>query len=205
LIFSGYKFFTSAGAFLYGKEELLKKLRVYDLFGHSVPYGTMDIAKFASIKAVVEYLVWLSHQVNDTYKGSFQQYSGRIRSLKVAMDAVEKYERELSKAMLLGSDETPGLTEMRHVEVYGITDVDRLDQRDPAFAFKVRGMEDIDVAKYLWDKHNVALRFGDLWNRSTRVFGVSSMLRASLTHYNTVEEIYTFLKGLNEIGKKLSY
>jgi len=201
LVFSGYKFFTSAGAFLYGKEDLLERLEPYGLFGRSVPYGTMDQAKFASIKAVVEYLVWLSHQVSDIYKNTLQQYSGRVRSLKVAMDAIEKYERELSRAMLAGSDGVPGLLEMPHVKVYGVTDLDRLDEREPVFAFKVRNMEDIDVARYLWEKHSVALRVGNLWNRSTKVFGVPTVLRASLIHYNTTEEICTFLKGLNELVK----
>lgn len=201
LVFSGYKFFTSAGAFVYGKGDLLKKLRIYGLFGHSVPYGTMDQAKFASIKAVVEYLAWLSHQVGDMYRNALTQYSGRVRSLKVAMMAVEKYEKDLSKVMLAGSNEIPGLAKMPHVKVYGITDVNRLDERDPAFAFKVHNMEDIHVARYLWENHSVALRFGDLWNRATRVFGVPSMLRASIVHYNTVEEVYAFLKGLKELAK----
>jgi len=200
-VFSGYKFFTSAGGFIYGKADLLKTLKIYGLFGHSVPYGTLDQAKFASIDAVLEYLVWLSHQVDDTYRNSFTQYSGRARSAKVAMDAIEKYEKELSRAMLVGSDEVPGLTKMPHVKVYGITDVNRLDERDPAFAFKVHNMEDIEVARYLWEKHSVALRFGDLWNRATKVFGVPTVIRASLVHYNTVEEVYTFLKGLNELAK----
>jgi len=201
LVFSGYKFFMSAGAFMYGKEGFLKKLNPYDFFGCSIPYGTLDQAKFASIIAVVEYLVWLSRQVGDLYKNAFKQYSGRVRSLKVAMGAIEKYEKELSRAMLAGSDEVPGLAHMPHVKVYGIKDTKRLDERDPAFAFKVSKMKDIDVARCLWEKHSVALRLGDLWNRGIKVFGVPTVLRASLVHYNTAEEVCTFLKGLNELAK----
>jgi len=62
-------------------------------------------------------------------------------------------------------------------------------------------MNDIDVAKHLWDKHNVALRFGDLWNMSTKLYKVSTMVRASLVHYNTEDEVCSFLKGLNELAK----
>jgi len=202
LVFTGYKIFTSAGAFIYGKKGLFKKLKIYDLFGHGLPYGTLDQAKFASIEAVVQYLVWLSHQVSDTHKNAFKEYSGRVRNVKIAMDAIEKYERELSRAMLAGNDEVPGLAKMPHVTVYGIADVKRLDERDPAFAFKVRNMKDYDVAKYLWEKHNVAVRLGDLWNKAVKTLGVQTAVRASLVHYNTVEEVYAFLKGLNELGKK---
>ena len=121
--------------------------------------------------------------------------------MKVAMGAIEKYEKELSRAMLAGSDEVPGLAHMPHVKVYGIKDTKRLDERDPAFAFKVSKMKDIDVARCLWEKHSVALRLGDLWNRGIKVFGVPTVLRASLVHYNTAEEVCTFLKGLNELAK----
>jgi cysteine desulfurase/selenocysteine lyase len=200
-IFSGYKFFTSAGGFIYGKGDSFKTMRFYDLFGYGSPYGTLDQAKFASIKAVVDYLVWLSHKIDVPGKSTFSKYSGRTRSCKIAMNAIEEYEKELSRTMLEGSAKIPGLANMRHVKLYGIKNAKRVDERDPAFAFKVDGMNDIDVAKYLWDKHNVALRFGDLWNMSTKLYKVSTMVRASLVHYNTENEVYSFLKGLNELAK----
>ncbi len=200
-IFSGYKFFTSAGGFIYGKGDLFKTLRFYGLFGYGTPYGTLDQAKFASIKAVVDYLVWLSHKIDGAPKSSFSKYSGRVRACKIAMDAIEKHEKELSRTMMEGSGKIPGLAKMRHVKLYGIKDAKRIDERDPAFAFKVDGMKDIDVARYLWDKHNVALRFGDLWNMSTKLYDVPTMVRASLVHYNTEQEICAFLKGLNELAR----
>ena len=200
-IFSGYKFFTSAGGFIYGKGDLFKTLRFYGLFGYGTPYGTLDQAKFASIKAVVDYLVWLSHKIDGAPKSSFSKYSGRARACKIAMDAIEKHEKELSRTMMEGSGKITGLAKMRHVKLYGIKDAKRIDERDPAFAFKVDGMKDVDVARYMWDKHNVALRFGDLWNMSTKLYDVPTMVRASLVHYNTEQEICAFLKGLNELAR----
>ncbi len=200
-IFSGYKFFTSAGGFIYGRKDLFKTLKFYGLFGYGTPYGTLDQAKFASIKAVVDYLVWLSHEIDGTRRNSFSKYSGRARSCKVAMDAIEEYERELSKLMLVGSGRTLGLSKMPNVKLYGIKDPKSVDERDPAFAFKVEGMKDIDVARYLWDKHDIAVRFGDLWNMSTKLYKVPTMVRASLVHYNTKQEILSFLKALGELAK----
>ena len=200
-IFSGYKFFTSAGGFIYGKGDLFKKLRFYGLFGYGTPYGTLDQAKFASIKAVVDYIVWLSHKIEGTPKGSFSKYSGRKRACKIALAAIEEYEKELSRLMLEGSGKVPGMTKMPHVKLFGIKDAKRVGERDPAFAFKINWMKDIDAAKYLWDKHNVALRFGDLWNMSTKLYDVPTMVRASLVHYNTKQEVLAFLKGLKEMAK----
>jgi selenocysteine lyase/cysteine desulfurase len=200
-IFSGYKFFTSAGGFIYGKGNLFKKLKFYGLFGYGTPYGTLDQAKFASIKAVVDYLVWLSHKVEGKSRNTYSKYTGRKRACKIALDAIEKHEAELSRTMLEGSGKTPGLAKMRHIKLFGIRDAKRVFERDPAFAFTVDGMKEIDVARYLWDKHNVALRFGDLWNMSTKFYKVPTMVRASLVHYNTRQEVLEFLKGVNELAK----
>ena len=200
-VFSGYKFFTSAGGFIYGKGDLFKTLRFYGLFGYGTPYGTLDQAKFASIRAVVDYLVWLSHQFAGRPRGNYAKYTGRARACKIALTAIEEYEQELSKLMLDGTVKVPGMSKMSHVELYGIKDSKRVDKRDPAFAFKVKGTKDIDVARYLWDRHNIALRFGDLWNMSTKLYKIPTMVRASLVHYNTKQEVLAFLKGLNEMAK----
>ena len=145
--------------------------------------------------------MWLSHKAHGLAEGDVTKYTGRARDCKTAMNVIERYERELSKVMLEGSGRILGLAKMPHVTLYGIGDAKRVDERDPAFAFKVSGHEDIDVAKYLWDKHNVALRFGDLWNMSTKLYNVPTMIRASLVHYNTEQEVLLFLQGLNELAK----
>jgi selenocysteine lyase/cysteine desulfurase len=40
-----------------------------------------------------------------------------------------------------------------------------------------------------------------LWNMSTKVYGVPTMVRASLVHYNTRSEVLAFLKGLGALAK----
>ena len=205
LVFSGYKFFNVRGSFLYGKEDLLSRLESYKIAPASKQppekweWGTQSQTAFAGMRAVIEYLVWLADQVGDTYENKFTSYSGRKRSLKVAMNAIEKYEMRLSKAMLIGSDENPGLAGMPDVEVYGITDQDRFEERNSVFAFKIHNMNDEDVDKQLWKKHRIALRTGDLWSKTPEDFGVKSMIRASLAHYNTVDEINTLLRALREL------
>lgn len=202
LVFSGYKFYNVRGSFLYGKEELLNSLESYKIAPASKQppekweWGTQSQTSFAGMLAVIEYLGWLADQVKDSYKNKFTDYSGRRRSLKVAMDAIEKHERELSKAMLIGSNENPGLANMPEIDVYGITDEARFAERDSAFAFKAHKVDDGELDRKLWKEHRISLRIGDLWSKAPEDYGVKSMIRASLVHYNTVEEIETFLKAL---------
>jgi cysteine desulfurase family protein (TIGR01976 family) len=205
LVFSGYKFFTSHGSFLYGKKEHLETLKPYkvepapDHPPNKFELGTRDQSKFAAIKAVIDYHVWIAEQVADQYNDQLINYSGRVRFLKVAMKAIEEYEKELSKAMLTGFDDTPGLTEIPGVKVYGLKDESRLDERDPTFAFKVEDVTDEEVVEKLWVKYGIAARAENYYSKVPEVYGVPSMIRVTLVHYNTLEEVCTFLKALNEI------
>ena len=205
LVFSGYKLFSSHGSFLYGKKDLLKMFKPYKVA--SAPeyppkkweWGTRDQSMFAAMRGVADHFVWLADQVQNHYEGSFAEYLGRRRSLKVAMDAVEKYETELARAVLAGFDEIKGLRDMPKVKVYGLTDLNRLKERDPTFAFKVENMSDSEVVGRLWTEGGIATRSEDFYSRAVEPYNQQTMIRISLVHYNTLEEIGVFLKTLNEI------
>jgi len=205
LVFSGYKLFSSHGSFLYGKKDLLKTFKPYKVASapEYAPYswelGTRDQSMFAAIGGVVDHFVWLADQVQDSYEGSFTEYVGRRRSLKVAMDAVEKYEVELARAVLAGFDDIKGLRDMPKVKVYGLADLNRLKERDPTFAFKVENISDDKVAGRLWTEGDIATRAEDFYSRALEPYNQQTMIRISLVHYNTLEEIGVFLKTLNEI------
>jgi len=205
LVFSGYKLFSSHGSFLYGKKDQLETLKPYKVAPapEYAPYkwewGTRDQAMFAAIRGVIDHFVWLSTQVHSQYEGSFTEYSGRKRSLKVAMDAIEKYEMELSKATLAGFGDVKGLKDMSKVKVYGLTDLNRLKERDPTFAFKVEGIPDDEVVSHLWTEGGIATRSEDFYSRALESYNQQAMIRISLVHYNTLEEIGVFLKTLNKI------
>ena len=106
LVFSGYKLFSAHGSFMYGKAKLLEKLAPYkvkpapDHSPHNWEWGTRDQAKFAAIAGVIDHHQWLAMQVEGEFKNECRHYSGRIRDLKIAMTAVERYEKELSKILL---------------------------------------------------------------------------------------------------------
>jgi selenocysteine lyase/cysteine desulfurase len=204
-VFSGYKLFGPHGSFLYGRKEAFESLEPYKVAPahENIPFkwewGTKDQAKFAAIRGVMDHLEWLADQVWDKYRGKLTEYSGRKRSLKVAMDAIEKYETELAKAVLVGFDGVKGLAALPQVKVYGLTDLNRLNERDPTFAFKVKNMPDNEVVARLWSEGAIASRAEDFYSRALKSYNQKTMIRISLVHHNTLEEVGTFLRTMNKI------
>jgi len=209
LVFSGYKLFSSHGSFLYGKHDHLETLSPYkvapapDHVPHKWEWGTRDQSKFAAMRGVVDHFVWLADHVHSEYRGRFTEYSGRKRSLKIALDAIETYGVELSNATLAGFDGITGLGEMTKVHVYGLTDLNRVTERDPTFAFKVKNMPDDQVVRRLWAEGGIATRAEDFYSRALETYNQHTMIRISLVHYNTLEEIGGFLKTLNTICESI--
>jgi len=204
LVFSGYKLFAPHGSFMYGRSEHLEGLKPYKVqpAHNTAPvkweWGTRDQAKFAAIKGSVDHLTWLGEQVRGQYAGRFSEYSGRRRTLKIAMDAIEKYELELSKAIASGVYGLKGLTELSRVRIYGLTDPKRFEERDPTFSFKVRNKPDSEVVSRLWSG-GIASRSEDFYSRALETYGEKAMIRISLVHHNTLDEVAQFLKIMNEV------
>jgi selenocysteine lyase/cysteine desulfurase len=210
LIFSMYKVFTPKYiCFMYGKLDLLEKLSCYSvernvtILPDKWELGSVDPSKFASTIATMEYFEWLSDQIKENYKGRYNNYSGRARSLKIALDAIREYEKELSRATLEGFDDVPGLPDIPGVDFYGIKDVKRIDERDPTFAFKIPRRDEYEVEELFVKKHGIDLRYVfDSWNMAHNFWNIPTMGRASMVHYNTVDEVHTFLKAVEQVAKE---
>ena len=210
VVFSAYKLFSRRGSFMCGRQDLLRSLKPYKVLPapeeppSSWEMGTRDQSLFASISAVMEYFAWLGTKVKKE-KGmarALSGYTGRRLALKAALTWIEKYERELSVAMLGGTDGGVGLPEIAGVEVYGITDVARVQSRVPTFTFNIRGADPLEVAKYLWNKHAIAVLaedHGGFYSKTLNTYGKSIAVRASPVHFNTVEEVAKFLQAVESV------
>jgi cysteine desulfurase family protein (TIGR01976 family) len=203
LVCSGYKFFGPHVGMLYGKFDLLDQLTTYKV--RPAPKdppgkfqtGTQNFEGIAGMLGALEYLEWLGENYGNTEFAAGS--SNRRLRLQQAMAAISAYEIALSHAMLEILEETPGVT------VFGPTEMDRLDQRVPTFAFTLEGMPPRQVSAelgkrdiFVWDGNYYALQVTE----SLGLEESGGMVRVGPVHYNTVEEIQRFGKVLGEIATR---
>ena len=207
IVFSAYKLFSRRGSFMCGRKELLASLKPYKVLPApadppgSWEMGTRDQSLFASISSVMGYLEWLGSQVEQGMAERLRGYSGRRRLLKAALNWIEEYEQKLSLAMLRGTKEVEGLPAMSGIDVYGITDPEQVASRVPTFTFNIQGADPLEVAKYLWDKQAIAVlaeNHGGFYSKTLQTYGKFIAVRASPVHFNTIEEVETFLLAVKE-------
>jgi len=207
IVFSSYKLFSRRGSFMYGREELLEKLKPYkvvpapDHGPEKWELGTRDQSLFASITAVMDYLSWLGSMVEQEVRDEISSYAGRRRLLKAAMSWIERHERTLSDAMLNGTSQAHGMQAVREVDLYGVKDPTKVHLRVPTFTFNITGADPSNVAEHFWKKHAIAVLAedgGGFYSRTLKTYGKSIAVRASLVHLNTVQEVESFLSCLVE-------
>ena len=207
VVFSAYKLFARRGSFMFGREELLEALKPYkvvpapDHGPEKWELGTRDQALFSSITAVMDYLNWLGSMVEESVRDEISNYDGRKRLLKAAMLWIENYERTLSQSMLSGQGQAEGLQAIREMELYGVRDPSKVHLRVPTFTFNITNADPSEVAEYLWNKHAIAVlaeNGGGFYSRTLKTYGRSIAVRASLAHFNTVQEANSFLSSLAE-------
>jgi cysteine desulfurase family protein (TIGR01976 family) len=204
LVCSSYKFFGPHAGMLYGRYELLEELMAYKV--RPAPNdppgkfetGTQNHEGIAGVLGAVEYLEWLGALFGQQHEASYaDRYTGRRLRLKQAMTAIRAYEFEISWAMLDVLEETPG------IQIYGLTDPRRLEERVPTFSFNLKGWGPRQLAErlaregiFVWDGNYYALAV-------TERLGLEDsggMVRVGPAHYNMVEEIERFGEVIGRIG-----
>jgi len=205
LVCSSYKFFGPHAGILYGRYELLDSLTAYKV--RPAPKnppgkfetGTGNHEGIAGILGAVEYLSWVGKTFgNELAEGlAGMDYTDRQLTLKLAMIAIRAYEFELSRSLLETLEETPG------VQIYGLRDIQRLEERVPTFAFTMKGQhprkvaEELDKANiYAWDGNYYALAVTERLDLEAS----GGMIRVGAVHYNTLAEIARLREVLGKIS-----
>jgi len=203
---SSYKFFGPHAGALYGKYDLLNELKAYKVRPASdeLPYkfetGTQNHEGIAGVLGALEYLQWLGRQFGVEHESAWKEagFSGRKLELKQGMSAMHAYESELSKALIKIVETVPG------THIYGITDMDRLDERVPTVSFTVEGKDPEQLADaigkeniYVWNGHNYALAIVERLG----LLEAGGMIRVGPVHYNTLDELETFGEVLKRVVK----
>ncbi len=190
---SVYKFFGPHTGVLYGKYELLDELDAFKVRpAPALPpgkweTGTQSFESLAGVTAAVNYLA------------SLGEGETRRAQLVAAMDKIKRYEMELSEQFLRESTTVVGL------KVYGITDVERLDERTPTFAISLEGISPSELAArlgaegiFVYAGHYYAVEV----MRRLDLLESGGLVRIGFVHYNTSAEITRLIQTLENIREE---
>ena len=115
---------------------------------------------------------------------------------KLGMEWVRNHEKELTKYLLERLYEIPKVT------VYGPEDVEK---HGGVVAFTVEGLDSHELAMYLDELENIAIRSGVHCAEPLHMkLGIPSSARASVYVYNTKEEVDIFCSTLEKIVRELT-
>ncbi len=171
---------------MYGKREVLERLRPMMLGGGTVGLATYDSVKMAPIP--------------DRFEAGLHDYAGIIGTKaaidylsSVGMDEIERWDNLLMRRIMSGLEDLPGL------RVVGPTDPDR---RGSVFSFNIDGLGPHDVGMMLDSMGGIMVRSGMHCAHPFYVsHGVEGSTRASTYLYNDVSEIDTFVSTVRTIAE----
>jgi len=191
LVFSAYKAYGPHISAMYGKYDLLLELdNLYHYFygRDKVPAklepGNANYELAYSLTAVRDYLLALGEEAGDARQ--------RIVS---AFDAIAAHEALIGERLL------SYLRSKKEIRIIG--DVRGSDpSRVPTVSFVVDGRDPGELARGL-EEYRIAARFGDFHARRLIEYlglsGNNGVVRISLVHYNTPEEVDGLIRALDEL------
>ena len=199
LVCSGYKVFAPHMGFMWGRLELLYELPTFrEDFIPDAPPGKIEAGTFiyenvAGVAAAVTYLETLGNSL--AMEEGEAEPTSRRASVVRAMTSIREYEAMLSLEML----------EMLRVAgaiVYGVDDPARVAERVPTFCFNLPDLLPAFVTETM-STRGIGIRDGHMYApRLMKHLGRSldtGVIRASILHYNTIEEIHEFGKVLRDM------
>jgi selenocysteine lyase/cysteine desulfurase len=184
--------------FLWGRRELLQSLPTFreDFIPDEAPAkieaGTFIYENVAGMDAAIRYLENLGRSLSGNDEP--EKPESRRAALQRAFKAVRSYEELLLLEMLKMLKDCGAV-------IYGVADKRRISERVPTLCFNLPNMSPAKVTEEL-AKQNIGVRDGHMYSpRLMKRLGLtqeSGAVRASLVHYNTVEEVRNFGAALAE-------
>jgi cysteine desulfurase/selenocysteine lyase len=177
--FTGHKLYGPTGiGVLYGKKELLERMRPYQGGGEMIGYVTTSEVTYATPP----------HRFEAGTPAIVQAIG-----LGAAIDYVESVGRERIKAHedVLRDYAMQRLSELNWLRIFG-----RANDKGSIVAFNMEGAHPHDVSTIL-DRYGVAIRAGTHCAEPLLArYGVTSTCRASFAMYNTVAEVDILVEAL---------
>jgi cysteine desulfurase family protein (TIGR01976 family) len=197
-VFSFYKTFGPHFAVMWGKREALLGLPSLNHFfigKEVIPYklqpGNLNYELSYGCIGISDYLIDIGKRLGAN--GSERQL------MQAAFDAFEVQEDLLAETLLAFLRETPGV---RIIGKSRLTEGDRV----PTISFVVEGIQSEAIVRRV-DNHRMGIRFGDFYaRRLIEQLGLTpygGVVRVSIAHYNTVDELNRLVEHLTQAIKEL--
>jgi cysteine desulfurase family protein (TIGR01976 family) len=199
---SAYKFFGPHQGILWGRRELLQRLRAYKVrpAPDELPYkwetGTQSHEGQAGTLAAVDYIAEIGRAHIEHYRAGVAGLNQRRAELRAGMSAIRDYEQQLSRYFL------DALGRLPDTRLFGIADTERVAERVPTFAITLPDHTPLELSTALgergiatWAGHYYALALVERLGQHD----AGGMLRIGAAHYNTTAEIDQVIAALGEI------
>jgi cysteine desulfurase family protein (TIGR01976 family) len=197
---SAYKFFGPHVGILWGRKSRLDQLTPYKL--RPAPQrspgkwmtGTQNFAAIAGVQAAIDYVASIAELAEPNQNGR-----SRREALERAFELIVEYENRLAQQLIVGLQTLPRL------QLFGISDPQRLSERVPTVSFVIDGIDAIDVARHLasqgifcWHGDYYAVDVCQALGQSER-----GMVRLGILHTTTAEEIHRVLEQLDRLTHRV--
>lgn len=183
LVFSGHKMLAPLGiGVLYGKKELLQKMKPFLMGGDMIEYVYEQKTTFAPLP--------------NKFEAGTQNVEGVI-GLGAAIDYINEigYDKIAEVEKELTEYAREKLSKLDYLDLYLTPNK---ENHSSVFSFNIKGVHPHDVASIL-DTENVYVRSGNHCTQPLlRSLGIDSTCRASLYFYNTKEDIDKLVHGLDK-------
>jgi len=186
-VFSGHKLFGPTGVgILYGKEEWLTKFPTFQSGGGTIKTVSLQKTEFADLPLKLE--AGTPH-----IEGGIGLAEAIKYVTNIGFEHIQKQEHDLLQHL------TKKLLDIEGVRIFGTS-----INKTAVVSFNVGTIHPFDIGTLL-DKYGVAIRSGHhctqpIWE----FYQVPGTIRASLSFYNTIEEIDYFIDALQKSIRLLS-
>ncbi len=192
-VISPYKVFSRHGYGIAWVSDRLSALPHDALIGGPVAnweLGTRDTGAYATMSDVVDYFDWLGAQVSDA--------SDRREKIEAAAAAIHAHEHALTDAMLYGTGNLTGLSELDGVTIVGGVDN---PAREGLVSFHSGTKTAAEIVEALEAEGiRVHIRKADHYSGNILTpLGMQDCVRVSLCHYNSLSEVASFLGAIKRI------
>jgi cysteine desulfurase family protein (TIGR01976 family) len=196
-VFSTYKVYGPHQAVLYGRYETLRELEGlnhYFIGKEEVPYklqpGNINFELTYSLGGLMQYLLDLyQHHFGDVNKISNRQKYADTFAL------IADHEEVLAEKLI------DYLNSKNEIKIIGISSGDKL-KRMPTISFVHEKFMSSQVTRFV-DKYRIGIRYGDFYAKKIihdlGLLEKDGVIRVSLVHYNTLEEVNRLINVFEEI------